>query len=96
MLQAYKEVEKRLGDEVAPDNAARLMVGMLRQEDCCNEQICGFWESLFLSQMIRKEDNGNIVSMKMLCDCMLHLSWLGLIYKLVCISLQCDAIRMMI
>ena len=37
MLQAYKEVEKRLGDEVAPDNAARLMVGMLRQEDCCNE-----------------------------------------------------------
>jgi len=46
--------------------------------------------------MIRKEDNGNIVSMKMPCDCMLHLSWLGLIYKLVYIPLQCDAIQMMI
>jgi len=46
--------------------------------------------------MIKKEGNRNIVSMKMPCDCMLHLLWLGLIYKLVCISLQCDAIWMMI
>jgi len=46
--------------------------------------------------MIRKEENRNIVSMKMSCDCMLHLSWLSLIYKLVYIPLQCDAILMMI
>jgi len=46
--------------------------------------------------MIRKEENRNIVSMKMPGDCMLHLSWLSLIYKLVYISLQCDAIRMLI
>ena len=36
MLKAYQEVEERLGNEVAPDNAARLMVNLLRQEaDCC-------------------------------------------------------------
>ena len=37
MLKAYQEVEERLGNEVAPDNAARLMVNLLRQEtDCCH------------------------------------------------------------
>ncbi len=29
MLQGYDEVRRRLGNEVAPDNAARIMVGML-------------------------------------------------------------------
>lgn len=29
MLEAYKEVRRRLGDECAPDNAARLMVALL-------------------------------------------------------------------
>ena len=31
MLFDYREVAKRLGDDVAPDNAARLMVHYLRQ-----------------------------------------------------------------
>lgn len=30
MLDGYEEVARKLGDEVAPDNAARIMVGMLR------------------------------------------------------------------
>ena len=30
MLAGYEEVARRLGTEVAPDNAARLMVGLLR------------------------------------------------------------------
>ena len=32
MLKAYEEVERRLGNDIAPDNAARLMVNLLRQE----------------------------------------------------------------
>ena len=36
MLKAYQEVEEQLGNEIAPDNAARLMVNLLRQEaNCC-------------------------------------------------------------
>ena len=31
MLKAYGEVRERLGDTVAPDNAARIMVGLLRE-----------------------------------------------------------------
>lgn len=30
MLEGYEEVARKLGDDVAPDNAARIMVGMLR------------------------------------------------------------------
>ena len=29
MLQAYQEVCRRLGNKIAPDNAARIMVGLL-------------------------------------------------------------------
>ena len=32
MLKAYEEVERHLGNDIAPDNAARLMVNLLRQE----------------------------------------------------------------
>jgi len=32
MLKAYEEVERRLGNDIAPDNAACLMVNLLRQE----------------------------------------------------------------
>ncbi len=32
MLQAYEDVARRLGSEVAPDNAAKIMVGLLRNE----------------------------------------------------------------
>ena len=32
MLKAYEEVERRLANDIAPDNAARLMVNLLRQE----------------------------------------------------------------
>ena len=31
MLQAYQEVHRRLGNEVAPDNAARIMVSLLKE-----------------------------------------------------------------
>ena len=32
MLKTYEEVERHLGNDIAPDNAARLMVNLLRQE----------------------------------------------------------------
>lgn len=33
MLSGYEEVRRRLGDDIAPDNAARIMTGLMRSED---------------------------------------------------------------
>jgi lipid-A-disaccharide synthase len=33
MLDEYEEVYKKLGDTIAPDNAARIMFGLLNHKD---------------------------------------------------------------